>query len=66
LRTPETLQNKQLHIGCAALASEQDLYMHAVAIRKATAEKNPWLPKAIFEADTKAKQIDYEYMRNWV
>ena len=39
--------------------------MHAVAVRKETAEKNPWLPKAIFEAYSKAKQIDYEYMRNW-
>lgn len=42
--------------------------MHTVAIRKKTAEKHPWLPKAVFEAYSKAKQIDYEYMRNlgWV
>lgn len=39
--------------------------MHAVAIRKETAEKNPWLPKAVFDAYSKAKQIDYDYMRNW-
>jgi 4,5-dihydroxyphthalate decarboxylase len=39
--------------------------MHSVAVRKETVEKNPWLPKAVFEAYSKAKQIDYEYMRNW-
>ena len=42
--------------------------MHCVAIRRTTAEKHPWLPKAVFEAYYKAKQIDYEHMRNlgWV
>lgn len=39
--------------------------MHSVAIRKKTVEKHPWLPKAVFEAYSKAKQIDYEHMRNW-
>ena len=39
--------------------------MHSVAIRKKTAAKNPWLPKAVFEAYSRAKQIDYEYMKNW-
>ncbi len=39
--------------------------MHSVAIRKKTAAENPWLPKAVFEAYSRAKQIDYEYMRNW-
>lgn len=42
--------------------------MHTVAIRRKTVEKHPWLPKAVFEAYSKAKQIDYEHMRNlgWV
>jgi 4,5-dihydroxyphthalate decarboxylase len=42
--------------------------MHTVAIRRKTVEKQPWLPKAVFEAYSKAKQIDYEHMRNlgWV
>lgn len=54
-------------------AVEQEFYkrtgmfpiMHSVAIRKATAEKHPWLPKAVFEAYSQAKLIDYEHMRNW-
>lgn len=42
--------------------------MHSVAIRKSSAEKNPWLAKAVFEAYSRAKQLDYEYMRTlgWV
>ena len=42
--------------------------MHNVATRKKTAEKHPWLPIAVFEAYSKAKQIDYEHMRTlgWV
>jgi len=42
--------------------------MHTVAIRRETAKANPWLPKAVFEAYSKAKFIDYETMRNlgWV
>lgn len=39
--------------------------MHSVAIRRETAEKNPWLAKATFEAYSKAKQVDYERMQNW-
>ena len=39
--------------------------MHAVAVRKETAEQHPWLPKAVFEAYSKAKKLDYEHMRTW-
>jgi len=39
--------------------------MHTVAIKRETAEKNPWLAKAVFEAYSKAKKIDYEHMKNW-
>ena len=39
--------------------------MHCVAIRKETAEANPWLAKAVFEAYSKAKFNDYDYMRRW-
>lgn len=37
--------------------------MHAVAIRKDVATQNPWLPKAVFEAYSRAKQQVYDYMR---
>lgn len=37
--------------------------MHTIAIKKTTAEKYPWMAKAVFEAYTKAKKIDYDYMR---
>ncbi len=36
--------------------------MHAVAIRKTTLEKNPWLAKAVFDAYSKSKQMAYGYM----
>ncbi len=39
--------------------------MHTVAIKRETAEKNPWLAKAVFEAYSKAKKLDYEYMKTW-
>ena len=39
--------------------------MHTVAIKRETAEKNPWLAKAVFEAYSKAKKMDYEHMKNW-
>jgi len=39
--------------------------MHTVAIKRETAEKNPWLAKAVFEAYSKAKKIDYEHMKTW-
>lgn len=42
--------------------------MHSVAIKREIAEQNPWLPKAVFEAYSKAKQLDYEYSQSlgWV
>ena len=42
--------------------------MHSVAIRKDTSEENPWLAKAVFEAYSRAKQLDYEYSQSlgWV
>jgi len=39
--------------------------MHSVAMRRKTIEANPWLPKAVFDAYSKAKAIDYEYMKTW-
>ena len=39
--------------------------MHAVAIRKQTAEKYPWMAKAVFETYSKAKQMNYEFMQKW-
>lgn len=52
---------------------EQDFYkrtgmfpiMHTVAIKRETAEKNPWLAKAVFETYSKAKFQNYDYMRQW-
>ena len=37
--------------------------MHAVAIRSDVAEANPWLPKAVFNAYTAAKQHAYRRLR---
>ncbi|WP_310821337.1 ABC transporter substrate-binding protein [Stratiformator vulcanicus] len=37
--------------------------MHLVAIRRELAEQQPWLPKAIFNAYCKSKQLDYEESR---
>jgi 4,5-dihydroxyphthalate decarboxylase len=34
--------------------------MHVIAIRKDTAEKNPWLPAAVFKMYSEAKQIAYD------
>ncbi len=41
--------------------------MHAVAIRKDIIKHNPWLPKAVFNAYSQAKQIMYDhlYMKAW-
>lgn len=52
---------------------EQDFYrrtgifpiMHTVAIRRDVAKQNPWLPKAVFEAYSRAKSMDYDHMRSW-
>jgi 4,5-dihydroxyphthalate decarboxylase len=42
--------------------------MHAVAIKKDTLKRNPWLAEAVFKAYSRAKQLDYEYMAKsaWV
>jgi 4,5-dihydroxyphthalate decarboxylase len=36
--------------------------MHAVAIRNILVEKHPWLPGAVFDAYTKAKQLMYDHL----
>jgi len=38
--------------------------MHAVAIRQDVVEKNPWLPEAVFDAYSQAKQQMYIAMRD--
>jgi len=42
--------------------------MHAVAIKKELIVQNPWLAKAIFDAYSEAKKLDYKFMRKlgWV
>ena len=37
--------------------------MHAVAIRNTLVEQNPWLPKAVFNAYSQAKQIMYDQLK---
>ena len=37
--------------------------MHAVAIRNSTVKENPWLPKAVFNAYSEAKQLTYNHLR---
>lgn len=37
--------------------------MHAVAIRNSLVDKHPWLPKAVFDAYSQAKQLMYEDLR---
>jgi 4,5-dihydroxyphthalate decarboxylase len=37
--------------------------MHAVAMRNDLIDAHPWLPKAVFEAYSQAKQLHYEAMR---
>ena len=37
--------------------------MHAVAIRNSLVEKNPWLPEAVFNAYSQAKQLMYDDMK---
>ena len=39
--------------------------MHAVAVRKELIEQNPWMAKAIFNAYSEAKKLDYQHMRKW-
>ena len=53
-----------------ARSVEQDYYrrtgifpiMHAVAIRNALIEKQPWVARAVFDGYSRAKQLDYESM----
>jgi len=42
--------------------------MHAIAVRKSLLEENPWLAKAIFNAYSESKAMDYNYMNElgWV
>ena len=41
--------------------------MHAVAMRNDIIDAHPWLPKAVFNAYSQAKQMHYEKMRmQWV
>ncbi len=42
--------------------------MHAVAIKRDVAQQNPWLAEAVFNAYSRSKQINYEYMANaaWI
>ena len=42
--------------------------MHAVAIKNSTAEDNPWLVKAVFDAYSKAKALSFEkmYQLGWI
>lgn len=56
-------------------ATERDYYarngifpiMHAVAMRNDIIDAHPWLPKAVFNAYSQAKQMHYEKMRmQWV
>jgi len=37
--------------------------MHAVAVRKDVIQAHPWLPKALFDAYSKAKQLAYDDIR---
>jgi len=56
-------------------ATERDYYartgifpiMHAVAMRNDVVEAHPWLPEAVFNAYSQAKQMQYEAMRmQWI
>jgi 4,5-dihydroxyphthalate decarboxylase len=37
--------------------------MHAVAMRKATIQKHPWLPRAVFNAYSQSKNAQFAYMQ---
>jgi 4,5-dihydroxyphthalate decarboxylase len=37
--------------------------MHAVAMKKAAIKKHPWLPRAVFEAYSESKKIQFAYMQ---
>ena len=36
--------------------------MHAVAIKKSTVKKHPWLIEAVFKAYSQSKQVAFDYM----
>jgi len=42
--------------------------MHAVAIRNTLIEQNPWLPKAVFNAYSQAKDLMYDHLKKmaWI
>jgi len=42
--------------------------MHAVAIRNSLIEQHPWLPKAVFDAYSQAKELMYDHLKKmgWV
>ena len=42
--------------------------MHVVAVRSSLLEKNPWLAEAVFNAYSKSKQLDYDFMSSlgWI
>lgn len=42
--------------------------MHAVAIRKSLIAEHPWLPRAVFDAYSRAKEMNYQFMKKsgWV
>jgi 4,5-dihydroxyphthalate decarboxylase len=37
--------------------------MHAVAVRRDVIQTHPWLPKALFDSFSRAKQLTYDYMK---
>ncbi len=39
--------------------------MHAVAIRKDIIDEHPWLPKAVFDGYSEAKQLVYDYLQEF-
>ncbi len=42
--------------------------MHAIAVKNSLIEENPWLVKAVFEAYSESKTMDYQFMKKlgWV
>ena len=39
--------------------------MHAVAMRKNAIEANPWLLKAVFDAYSQSKKVEFEYLKKF-
>jgi 4,5-dihydroxyphthalate decarboxylase len=40
--------------------------MHAVAVRNAVIDENPWIVEAVFDAYSRAKQMNMELLKKWV